>query len=75
MSHVCRHCGQWCLPDNKKLSDWEIREVADRARNIFQRFPVSRGRIGDGRNSHLRQLADEYGISQRTVYRYLRRAA
>ena len=57
-----------------KLSDWELRELRDRAQNIIERFPQDRSRR-DGRYSHLLQLADEYGISRRTVYRYLRRAA
>ena len=80
MSHVCRNCGKVCAPvGDTKLSDWEIREVQSRAADILHARPAARWqhRIdgGEGRQAQLRQLAAEYGINIRTLYRYLRRAA
>jgi hypothetical protein len=57
------------------LSDWEIREIVGRAESIFQEHPPRRGQWRDGRYSRLEWLAREYGITRRTLYRYLRRAA
>lgn len=56
------------------LSDWEMRELQQRAKTIIDRFPPTH-RQDDGRYPHLRALASEYDVSLRTVYRYLRRAA
>lgn len=79
MSHVCRNCGQVCMPGgDTKLSDWEIREVQGRATDIMRARPRARWQHrtdGVGRQEQLRELASEYGVNIRTLYRYLRRTA
>jgi hypothetical protein len=56
-----------------KLSDWEIRELRRRAVAILDEWPAVRG-YGE-RQRRLGYLGNEYGVSLRTVYRYLERAA
>jgi len=81
MSHLCSNCGKTCTPvPPTKLSDWEIDELRSRAALIFRSFPPIRGgnlrgRTHFGRRHHIRNLAREYGISDRTLYRYIQRAA
>ena len=75
MSHICRNCGKTCAPSGTKLSDWEISEVQARASDIFRARPAWKPTDGESRQHQLRQLANEYGINVRTLYRYLQRAA
>jgi hypothetical protein len=79
MSHLCGNCGEPCTPvTDTKLSEWEIAEVKSRAADILASSPASRWHhriYGEGRQERLGQLASEYGINLRTLYRYLRRAA
>ena len=64
-----------------KLSGWEISEVVSRARAIQERHRhhvvVGRGNGGGFRTEcggdTIRNLAHEYGITERTLYRYLDR--
>lgn len=80
MSHLCAHCGEACNVNQTKLSDWEMREVQSRAEAICAEWPAMtiddrmRRRPSHGRQSHLKALAEEYGINIRTLYRYMRRA-
>ena len=79
MSHLCVRCGETCLPiTDTKLGDWEMRELQKRAGHVIAEYPPIKGRPGvarAARQSHLKALADEYGINIRTLYRYMRRAA
>lgn len=77
MKHLCTHCGRACTVSPTKLSEWEIREIRDRADAVLRDYPVVRGfrTRPDGRHAHLQALADDYSISLRTLYRYLRREA
>jgi hypothetical protein len=66
----------WQYGPNPKLSEWEIRELQHRASTILEQNPAGRGWWPrDGRYVKLRQLAADYDINLRTLYRYMRRAA
>jgi AraC-like DNA-binding protein len=59
-----------------KLADWEIAELRRRAADIRGEYPEAKWRRpNDGRAARLQLLAEEYGISRRTLYRYLEKAA
>ena len=77
MSYRCDNCGH-VGGTSRKLSDWELAELRHRANRVISEWPPLRGNTSvdrAGRQSHLRALADEYGINLRTLYRYMERAA
>jgi hypothetical protein len=65
-----------CNLHRPALDEPELTEIVERARKIMAEWPPLRGRASTtsaGRMTHLRALADSYGINLRTLYRYLRR--
>jgi hypothetical protein len=77
MSYRCDNCGH-VGGTSRKLSDWELAELRNRANRVIEEWPRMRGLQSvdrAGRGSQLRALADEYGVNVRTLYRYLRKAA
>ena len=75
MSYVCPACGH-VGSTTRKLSDWEVDEMRRKAERVMTEYP-RRGNNAE-RAEHaqrLRQVAEDYGINIRTLYRYLERAA
>ena len=72
MSHRCDSCGNVCH-STRKVSDWELAEIRKQARAVMEEHQ-RQGWTGN-RQQRLRQVAEDYGINIRTLYRYLERAA
>ena len=75
MSYVCPECGH-VGSTARKLSDWEVDEMRRKAERVMTEYP-RRGNTDERvqRARRLRQVAEDYGINVRTLYRYLERAA